>query len=153
MTQFTNTTDERRKKALDRYNSQIAWYEKMKQNARVRFYVFQTLVIVFSGVTPVLILTTDSKLVQAIFPAAASILAGLLGTYQFQGSWRRRALALETLRSEFVKFDTRSGADYGDSVTEDQAIERFVLEMENIVADEVTEWQRRRGQTGKANTT
>ena len=115
MTQLTNNTDERRKKALERYNSQVAWYEKTKRDARVYFYLFQTLVIVFSATTPVLILATDCKIVQAIFPAIAAILAGVLGIFQFQEAWRRRALALEALKSEFVKFDTRSGGDYSSS--------------------------------------
>jgi len=50
-----------------------------------------------------------------------------------------------------VKFDTRSGDDYSSSMTEDQAIERFVLRMESIIANEVAEWQRRREPTGKPN--
>lgn len=151
MTQLTNNTDERRKKAQDRYNTQVAWYDKTKTDARFYFYLFQTLVIICSGITPVLILATDLKIVQAIFPAIAAILAGLLGIYQFQDAWRRRALALEALKSESVKFETRSGDDYSSSVTEDQAIERFVLRMESIIANEVAEWQRRRQPTGKPN--
>lgn len=149
MNEYTNSIDERRTKALARYNSQVTWYEKTKTDARRLFYLCQTLVIVFSGITPVLILSTDSKFWQAIFPAIAAILAGILGIWQFQEAWRRRALALEALKSEFVKFDTKSGDDYGSSVTEGQAIEQFVLKMESIIANEVADWQRRRGQTGK----
>jgi hypothetical protein len=153
MTQSTNNTDERRKKACERYDSQVAWYEKSKKQARIFFRLSQTLVIILSGITPVLILATDCKVVQAIPPAVASILAGVLGIFQWQEDWRRRGLALEALKSEFVKFDTRSGDGYDSYVTEDQAIERFILRMENIIANEVSEWQRRRAQTEKPSAT
>src|SRR5215831_4082247 len=100
MTQPTNNTEERRKKACERYDSQVAWYEKSKKQARMFFRLSQTLVIILSGITPVLILATDCKVVQAIPPAVASILAGVVGIFQWQEDWRRRGLALEALKSE-----------------------------------------------------
>lgn len=142
---------DRRVKAIDRYKSQVEWYEKTKNDARRYFYWGQTLVVVFSGITPFLMLAIDIKWVHALFPALASILAGALGIWQFQDAWQRRAVALEALKSEFVKFDTRSGDDYRLPITEDQAIEHFVLKIEDIVGNEVAEWRRQRGKVGKSS--
>ncbi len=139
------TTEDRRKKAVERYNDSVKWYERTKRDARVRYYIFQVAVIVLSGITPLIILATDSKLAQAAFPALAAICAGIVGIYQWQESWRRRATTLENLKSEYVKFDTRSGDDYALALTDDEAISRFVLKMESILEGEVSEWQRIRG--------
>ena len=136
------TTEERRKKAVERYNDSVQWYERTKRTARVLYYIFQIAVIVLSGITPLVILATESKLVQAAFPAVAAICAGIVGVYQWQEAWRRRATSLETLKSEYVKFDTRSGDDYALALTDDEVISRFVLKMERVLEGEVSEWQR-----------
>lgn len=151
MNESVNSVCERRIKAVNRYQSQIEWYEKTKNDARLRFYWGQTLVVVFTGITPLVILATNEKWLQALFPAIASILAGVLAIWQFQDAWQRRAIAVEALKSEFVKFDTRSGDDYRPPITEDQAIEQFVLKIEHIVGNEVAEWQRQREKTGKSS--
>jgi Protein of unknown function (DUF4231) len=138
------TTEDRRKKAVERYSDSVRWYERTKRNARVSYYTCQVAVIVLSGITPLVILATDKKLIQAVLPALAAICAGISGIYQWRESWRRRAATLENLKSEYVKFDTRSGDDYSLAVPEDEAISRFVLKMEAILESEVSEWQRLR---------
>jgi hypothetical protein len=141
--------EDRRKKAVERYNDSVRWYERTKRDARVLYYIFQVAVIVLSGITPLVILATDSKLAQAAFPALAAICAGILGIYQWQESWRRRGTTLEALKREYVKFDTRSGDDYALTLTEDEAISRFVLKMEDILEGEVSDWQRLRAPTSE----
>jgi hypothetical protein len=138
------STGDRRKKAVERYNYSVRWFERTKRDARVLYYIFQVAVIVLSGITPLVILATDSKLAQAAFPALAAICAGILGIYQWHESWRHRATTLEALKSEYVKFDTRSGDDYALTLTEDEAISRFVLKMEDILGGEVSEWKQLR---------
>lgn len=152
MSESVNTACEKRVKAIDRYKSQVEWYEKTKTDARRWFYWGQTVVVILTGIAPLVILATEWKPLQALFPAVASIVAGLLGIWQLQDSWQRRAIALEALKSEFAKFDTRSGEDYRPPVTEDQAIERFVLKTEEIVGNEVAEWHRQRRKVSKSKT-
>jgi hypothetical protein len=48
------------------------------------------------------------------------------------------------LKSEYVKFVTRSEDDYNSGLTDDEAISRFVLQMENMLAGEVSDWQKLR---------
>lgn len=149
----TTATCERRNKAIERYKSQVEWYERTKNAARRYFYAGQALVVFLTGITPLIILATDSKLWQAAFPAAASIIAGVLGIWQLQDAWQRRAIALEAMKSEFAKFETRSGADYRPPVTDDEAIDQFVLKIEDIVGNEVAEWRRQRGKAGNSSQT
>jgi hypothetical protein len=111
----------------------INWDTTTKHTARILYYVFQVFVIVLSGITP--LLAREPKLVQAAFPAVAS---GSAGVYQWRKSWRRRATTLEALKSEYVKFDTRSGDDYNSVLTDDEAISRCVLKMENMLEGEVS---------------
>jgi len=84
-----------RKKALDRYNTQVCWYERRRRTRESTSICSRRSSIICSGITPVLILATDWKIVQAIFPAIAGILAGLLGIYNFK---MRGVVALSRLR-------------------------------------------------------
>jgi Protein of unknown function (DUF4231) len=139
-----NDIAERRKLAMRRYAELLHWYERSRNRSRCLFYLFQTLVIVLSGITPILIIYTDLKLIQAIPPALASVLAGLMGVYQFNEHWLRRSSAAEALKTECIKFETRSGKDYLETLSESQIIQSFVLRIEGIQADAVSQWRRAR---------
>src|SRR5262249_46332834 len=133
---------ERRKKALARYDRQIAHYEKTKKHARRLYYALQSLVIIASAITALLILASVPKWMQAAAPTLAAILAGLLAIFQFNDAWLRRARTVELLRSEFHLFDTRCGRHYATTIPDDQALDAFILRTEKIYADERGEWQR-----------
>jgi len=141
--------EERRRKALARYESQLAFYEKTKKDARIRYYALQSLVIIASAITPVLIVASVEKWIQAAAPTLATISAGLLAIFQFNDAWLRRARTVEVLKSEFFLFDTRSGKHYAATIPDDQVLETFILRTEKIYADERGEWQRSRIQTTK----
>jgi hypothetical protein len=144
MPESSQNLTERREKALERFKRLLSWYETTRTRSRILFYTFQTLVIVLSGITPILLLLTNSKVAQAIPPAIASILAGLLSVCQFNDHWLRRSTAAEALKSELTKFETRSGDLYGNDVDEAEALEHFVLRIESIAADEVFQWRQKR---------
>lgn len=135
---------DRRNKAIERFQSLFEWYERTRTWSKLAFYVFQILVIVLSGMTPILILATDSKVTQAIPAALASILAGLMGVFQFSEHWTRRSATAELLKSELIKFETRATDDYSDNLSEADVIRNFVLKIEAIQADAVAQWRRSR---------
>jgi Protein of unknown function (DUF4231) len=139
-----NDIAERRKMAMERYAGLLHWYERARDRSRIFFYLFQTLVIVLSAITPILILTTDSKVLQALPPAIASVLAGLMGVYQFNEHWLRRSSAAEALKTECIKYETRAGKDYLETLSESQIIQNLVLRIESIQADAVSQWRRAR---------
>jgi len=138
---------ERKERAFERYHHLFAWYERSRARSKVLFYLFQALVISLSGVTPILILLTNSKPLQAIPAAIASVLAGLMSVFRFHDIWVRRATASQALSSERVKFETRSGDQYGNHLDESEVLERFVLRVEAIAADEVSQWRQKRSAT------
>jgi len=146
------TYEDRRTKALARYQSQVDFYEKTKKDARVRYYLLQLTAIISSAITPLLIVASVERWIQVAAPTVATISAGLLAAGQFKESWLRRARAVEALKSEFALLDTRSGKNYSAQIPEDKALETFILRMERICSDETGEWRRARIQTKNSQT-
>ena len=144
----------RQEKAIMRCDDQIKWYEREKCKKRILFWIFQNAVIVLSALTPVLILWGNaaddgsrqwlgvgppSALVQAIPPALAAMLASVISSYQWREQWTRFGFTAEMLKSERVKFETRTTADYrGD---QEAALDTFVARIENLISAEVGDWR------------
>ena len=120
----------------------------MKKNRRRAHYIFQAGIVVLSGLTPILILSGDpiSKPLQALPAALAGILAAFTGVFQISESYARFAYTAEALKSEKLKFETRTTKDYQIAVDEAdadeyKALNRFVGKMEDLVMSEVTDWR------------
>jgi hypothetical protein len=137
-----------RDKALDRCNELIDWYDKTKRQQHIAYQSFQVAAIVLSGVTPSLILWNhQSKVWQALPAALAGIAMGLIGIFQWRANYVRFGYVCEALKSEKLKFETRTTADYDTKLDEHEALGNFVTRMEALVMSEVTDW---RGQMQKA---
>ena len=133
--------DTRRQSALDRVDSTIKWYNAQKHKNRILFYSCITISFIASGSSPFAVWLSNSKALQSILPAIASLLTGLLGIYQFQTNWVREALVVESLKSERHKYVTRSGDDYSRKIDGEDALERFVIRVEGIISNETSSWQ------------
>jgi hypothetical protein len=144
----------RNQKAIARCKEQIAWYEGQKHAKRRLFRFFQTAVVVLSGLTPLLILWANvaesgderwlgigapSALVQALPAALASMLASILSSYRWREEWVRFGFTAEALKSELVKYTTRTTADYNGD--DDAALNTFVTKIESLVSTEVEDWR------------
>ncbi len=131
----------RRKKAIDRCAQQIEWYEAHGSRESFFYRFFQTCAIVFGGLTPILILWSDvPKPLQALPAALAAIAAGLVGVFQWQQNWVRFASTAEALKSELIRFETRTSPAYRPEVTDDVAIDNFVQAVEALVLSETSGW-------------
>jgi hypothetical protein len=138
--------DARERAAVKRAEEQIHWYTKYSIWAGVLYRAFQTLAVVLSAVTPVLILWTDlSPVLQALPAAAAAISAALVGIYGWQDNKARFAFTGEALKSELVQYETKTGRYKGSA---EQALDRFVTRIERIGMDETTEWRTSYTRTG-----
>jgi len=132
----------RREKALKRYDHEIQWYERLKRNQRRAYQFMQFCIIVFSGLTPLLILIDGfPKPLQALPAALAGMLTAIAATFRVRDNWTRFAYTLEMLKSEKFKFETRSTKDYGVNVDNQKALEKFVSRMEELIINEVTDWR------------
>ena len=136
--------------ALKRARDQIHWYTKNSVWSGVLYRVFQTLAVVLSAITPVLILWTDlSPVLQALPAAGAAISAALVGIYGWQENKARFAFTAESLKSELVQYETRTGPYKGAS---DRALDRFVTRVERIGMDETAQWRSTYVRTGAEKT-
>ena len=130
--------------ALYRCDTMIGWYENKLTFARRCYYVFQSAVILLSGITPFLVLTpylADQKALQALPATVAAIAAALITSYRWREDWVRYAVAAETLRSERIKFGTRTTEPYAIKLTDDDALDNFVFRIEALAISEVAEWR------------
>ena len=113
------STNPRYQMALKRCAEQIGWYERHAGRARLLYRTFQSAVVVLAGLTPVLALGEKGpELVQVLPAALASVFAAIVGLWSWQENWVRFAATAEALKSELVKFQTRTGEAYGASLDE-----------------------------------
>lgn len=70
--------------------------------------------------------------------ALAAIAAGLVGVFQWQQNWVRFASTAEALKSELIRFETRTSSAYRPEVTDDVAIDNFVQAVEALVLSETS---------------
>jgi hypothetical protein len=141
--------------AIKRCEELIARYDNLRNRHRIAYHSFQVASIVLSGITPVLILWTDlSDIIKALPAALAAIATGLIGIFQWRESYPRCTYVCEALRSELNKFKTRSTNKYAQNLDDQQAINNFVIRIEDIVLDEMTDWrtQTQRAVDNKDNT-
>jgi hypothetical protein len=144
----------RNQKAIARCKEQITWYEGQKHAKRRLFRFFQTAVVVLSGLTPLLILWATvaesgderwfgigapSALAQALPAALASMLASIMSSYRWREEWVRFGFTAESLKSELVKYTTRTTADYNGD--DEAALNTFVTKIESLVSAEVEDWR------------
>ncbi len=132
----------RQQQAIQRYRDEIEWYGRVKQSHRGTYQILQVCVIVFSSLTPILILIEQlPKALQALPAALAAILTAVLATFRYQDNYVRFGYTLELLKSELFKYETRSTREYEPSADKQKALEHFIARMEDIIMTEVADWR------------
>ena len=120
------------KSALQYSQDLIDDYKRVRFLCRNIYYILQLGTIVFSGVTPILVLvdrleTNVSwlKWLPIICPAIASIIASVATSFAFQEQWTSANKAVELLEAEQEKFVLGVSKDYRDyDITEDRLREK-----------------------------
>jgi hypothetical protein len=140
-------TKPRHQMALKRCAEQIGWYERHAGRARLLYRTFQSAVVVLAGLTPVLALWEKASELAQVLPAAlASVFAAIVGLWSWQENWVRFAATAEALKSELVKFQTRTGEAYGASLDEETVLNNFVVRIEGLASGELAAWGARQSQ-------
>ncbi|HAC62303.1 MAG TPA: DUF4231 domain-containing protein [Cyanothece sp. UBA12306] len=100
-----------RDNALNYCQQLIDDYSKTRKNARNFYYILQLATIIFSGVTPVLVLVDKLDIgaewinwLPVIFPAVASILASVGTSFPLENQWKTANNIVENLEAEQQKF-------------------------------------------------
>ncbi|MCF4966948.1 DUF4231 domain-containing protein [Nostoc sp. CMAA1605] len=98
-------------KALQYCQDLIDDYKRIRNLSRNIYYLLQITTVVFSGITPILVLVdkiesgqTWLKWLPVICPAIASILASIVTSFPFQKNWVAANTAVELLEAEQEKF-------------------------------------------------
>ncbi|MDB9305231.1 DUF4231 domain-containing protein [Nodularia spumigena] len=98
-------------KALQYCQDLIDYYKQVRNLSRTIYYVLQITTVVFSGITPILVLVdkieagqTWLKWLPVICPAIASILASIVTSFPFEKNWIAANTAVELLEAEEEKF-------------------------------------------------
>ncbi|OCR01459.1 hypothetical protein BCD67_18345 [Oscillatoriales cyanobacterium USR001] len=137
-----------REKALIYCQELIDDYKKTRGLSRNFYYLLQITTVVFSGVTPILVLVDKLEAGQAwlkwlpvIFPAIASIIASIATSFPFQKNWLAANATVELLEAEQEKFILGITSiyrcyDVADETQKQQkaiqAIEAFIVQVNNI---------------------
>ena len=133
---------DRRKKALERCNSQIGWYEKHKKESSYLYRLFQVAAVGLSGITPVLILWSGlPEPVKALPAALGAVAIATTGIFHWRDNWSRFAYTAEVLKSELLKFETRTSKAYRIDLNEEETLDNFVYRIEAALMEEVSDWQ------------
>jgi Protein of unknown function (DUF4231) len=146
--QSTNNLIPAREKALQYCQELIDDYKKTRGLSRNFYYTLQLTTVIFSGVTPILVLVDKLEAGQAwlkwlpvIFPAIASIIASIATSFPFQKNWISANATVELLEAEQEKFilgitPVYRCYDLTDEIQKKQkaiqAIESFVVQVNNI---------------------
>ena len=130
-------------------------YKTIRGSSRNIYYTLQLATVVFSGITPILVLVDKLdvgiswfKWLPVIFPAIASIVASIVTSFPFQENSVSANTTVELLEAEQEKFilgvtESYRCYDLNDETQRQQkakqAIENFIIQMNNIHLNQVQE--------------
>ena len=140
------------KTAVNRCQQQIDWYANHAKKFRKRQGRANILTIILAGMTPVLVVIQASlqeyqrgqallTFLIALFPATAAMISATSESAQWKENYIRFAYTAELLRSELVKFQTRTSQAYKYELTEEKVLDNFVTRIEKIALAETGNWQ------------
>ena len=122
----------------NRYEKELDWYDQKAVHNKKIHDLLQVVVIVFSAVTPVLILINESNL--RIFAVLTSVIIAIstsaIKTFRFHENWLNYRTTAETMRREHSLYNTGAG-DYSDA---DDRQRFFVERIESLISRESTKW-------------
>jgi hypothetical protein len=128
--------------AVEFCDKEIDFYKRMMARNRIADTTLRIGAICLGALTPVLILVTTDKILQASVAALAAVFATLPATFGWRENYLRSAYSHELLRTEVLQFKTRTGARYRRDLGDQKALDNFVAELANVTRRDVSEWRR-----------
>lgn len=122
----------------ERYQCQIVWYDKKATLNKTLYSLFQWPVIVFSAITPILVVINENKARWAAVVISALVAIGTtaMKSFQFHENWLNYRTICETLRKEIHYYRARTSAY--SNVPDPEAV--FVERVEAMISRENTMW-------------
>jgi len=131
-------TEEFKKYLKERYEDQINWYDRKAIWNQKMYRRFQSIVIVFSAITPILVATgiEQSKWPAVFISAVVAIGTAFLKAFKYQENWVSYRTTCETMRKEIHFYE----AEIGDYKNTDDRESLFVERVESLISRENTMW-------------
>ena len=131
-------TEEFNKYLKERYEDQINWYDRKAIWNQKMYKRFQSIVIIFAAVTPILVATgiEQSKWPAVAISAIVAIGTAFLKSFKYQENWVSYRTTCETMRKEIFFYE----AGIGDYKNTDDKESLFVERAESLISRENTMW-------------
>ena len=130
----------------ERYEDQCQWYGRKASINKLRYYVFQTLVIVLSGIATLTVATgiyfpetNWLNLLAVTTTASVTVLASLQKVFRFQENWIEYRNTAESLKKERYLYLARL-EEYAKAESVDKL---FVARVEGLISRQNTAWTTR----------
>ena len=126
-----------------RLDQQIKWYDQRSSKLKRRHRWLKIISISFSALVPVSIAFSEKwaelKYAAALFGAAVTVIEGISGLLKDKDTYLGYRSASEGLLQEKMKYESRSGEDYNNTV-ELENFKKLVFRCELIMAGESSKW-------------
>jgi hypothetical protein len=127
--------------ALARADCLMDRYLRWKMRNHRYSNLAQGVALVFTAITPVILLSGDNaRIVGAATAAIAAIATGLLNFTGWRDNYIRYGYTWHSLQTEKYRYLTRATKEYL-ACDEDEAVRKFANRIENLVMAEVTDWR------------
>jgi hypothetical protein len=123
---------------VERYFSEIKYYEDRAKSNKIYYHVFQWIVIVLSASVPVLasLLETESKIITVIVSIVLAIGTTALKTFKFQENWLNFRAVAEMLKKELFYYNANIEG-YEENENKNRI---FVERVESLISREHSLW-------------
>ncbi len=122
----------------NRYYNQIEWYDRKAVKSKKIYVIFQGSAIVFSAMTPILILlgTEWEKLAAVIVSFLVAVGTAILKTFKYQENWINYRTTCEVLRKEIYYY--QAGINEYKDPKDRKGL--FIQRVEAFISREHTYW-------------
>jgi len=130
-----------------RYWKEINWYDKKANWNHKAYHTFQWIAIVFSALTPILVIIGDGYIrwITVGIAAIVAIVTAALKTFKYQENWINYRTTSETLKKEIHFY--KAGIHGYENVDDREAA--FVDRVESLISRENTMWVTTHDKEGK----
>lgn len=121
-----------------RYLKEINWYDERANWNHRAYQIFQWTAIVFSALTPILVIISDGYIrwITVGIAAIVAIVTSALKTFKYQENWLNYRTTSETLKKEIHFY--KAGIHGYENVDDKEAL--FVERVESLISRENTLW-------------
>ncbi len=123
---------------VDRYEDQLAWYDKKAIWNHKAYQIFQWIALILSAIMPVLVIVAEgwTRWLAVFVAVVVAICIAALKTFKYQDNWISYRTTCETLKKEMHFY--KANIQGYEKVEDKEAL--FVEQVESLISRENTLW-------------